>query len=87
MLYEFEDVSFAEFQAGFQVGRTSQNCQLLFGQAVVSLFARHCTPKRNAAYNPSQPTQGGWSIRPCSFLLGTTNRKRSAPICCSDYDR
>src|SRR6267143_6721419 len=23
---------------------------------------------------------------PCSFLLGTTNRKRSAPACCSDYD-
>jgi hypothetical protein len=41
MLHEFEDVSFAEFPAGFQVGRTSQNCQLFFGQTVGSLFARH----------------------------------------------
>jgi hypothetical protein len=41
VLYEFDDVSFAELLARFQVGRTSQNCQLLFGQTVTSLFARH----------------------------------------------
>jgi hypothetical protein len=36
MLYEFEDVSFAEFSARFQVRRTAQNCQLYFCQTVVS---------------------------------------------------
>jgi len=41
VLYEFEDVGSAEFSARFQVGRTSQNCQLFFGQAMVSLLAWH----------------------------------------------
>ena len=47
MFHEFEDVSIAKFLARFQVGRTSQNCQLFFGQAVGSLFARsYCTTLR-----------------------------------------
>ena len=41
VLYEFEDVSFAEFSARFQVRRAAQNCQLFFGQTVVSLLAWH----------------------------------------------
>jgi hypothetical protein len=41
MLCEFEDVHFAEFPAGFQVGRAAQNCQLFFGQSVVTFLAWH----------------------------------------------
>ncbi len=41
VFYEFEDASFAEFSARFQVRRTSQDRQLFFCQTVVSILARH----------------------------------------------
>jgi len=42
---EFEDVSFAEFLAWFQVWRAAQNCQLFFGQTVISFLAGHFSPR------------------------------------------
>jgi len=41
VFYKFEDISFAEFSARFQVRRTSQDRQLFFCQTVVSILARH----------------------------------------------
>jgi hypothetical protein len=45
VLHEFEDVSFAEFSTRDQIKRTSQNCQLFYGQTVVSFLALHSSPR------------------------------------------
>ena len=45
VLYEFEDVNFVEFLARFQIERASQNCQLFWGQTVVSFLAPHFGPR------------------------------------------
>src|SRR6266481_4306014 len=75
------------FRQGLRLGEIRRTADCSSVKPWFRFLRGHCTPKRNAAHTPTQPTQRGWSIRPCSLLLGTNDRKRSAPACCSNYHR